>query len=131
MAAMNMVSAGGFSGVSFHSRRCPHRSTHALIYRRILGYFVLSHAGSHVSPHHLFLFKRERAAHSLSHSHSLFFFKSIYMLLSFLSCLRSILLFLAFLFRTRMKYVTQKKKKNSKRNSRLLRGLNPGCSCDW
>ncbi len=23
MAAMNMVSAGGFSGVSFHSRRCP------------------------------------------------------------------------------------------------------------
>ncbi len=23
MAAMNMVSAGGFSGVSFHFRRCP------------------------------------------------------------------------------------------------------------
>ncbi len=23
MAAMNMVSAGGFSGVSFHLRRCP------------------------------------------------------------------------------------------------------------
>ncbi len=24
MAAMNMVSAGGFSGVSFHLSRCPH-----------------------------------------------------------------------------------------------------------
>ncbi len=24
MAAMNMVSAGGFLGVSFHLRRCPH-----------------------------------------------------------------------------------------------------------
>ncbi len=24
MAALNMVSTGGFLGVSFHSRRCPH-----------------------------------------------------------------------------------------------------------
>jgi hypothetical protein len=71
------------------------------MYRRII-YFCLNGRDQHT--HSL----------SLSHSHSLFFFK-IYMLLSFLSCLRSILLFLVFLFRTRMKYITLKKKKNSKK----------------
>jgi hypothetical protein len=30
MAAMNMVSAGGFSGVSFHLRRCPQGVTSVL-----------------------------------------------------------------------------------------------------
>ncbi len=69
--------------------------------------------GPHVSPHPIFPFKRERAGHthtlflSLFHSHSLFFFFfNLFCSPFFLPC--SILLFLVFLFRTRMKYVSLK-----------------------
>jgi hypothetical protein len=70
--------------------------------------------GPHVSPHHLFPFEQERAAAhthslSLSYSHCLFFLNLFILCCPFfLSCS---ILFLVFLFRTRMKYEKLKRKK--------------------
>jgi hypothetical protein len=55
MAAMNMVSAGGFSGVSFHLRRSPQEVTSVLCkktlifgYRRSkLDHLTVDHGTSH------------------------------------------------------------------------------------
>jgi hypothetical protein len=84
--------------------------------------------GPRVSPHQLFYVEQERAihTHTLSHSHPLFFFWSIYILLSLFLVLSFCFWLLLFLNQNDVCSTIKAKKK-----SWLLLGLNPGFSHDW